>query len=102
MTHPPFGPSAPRGSGGDDGPKPAQSALHEQERAIHDSPNRFVVEAAARRATVYVHFPWCLAKCPYCDFVSYVDPGADGTSYTDRRVARARGPRPASRRHGVV
>ena len=19
----------------------------------------------------YVHFPWCLAKCPYCDFVSY-------------------------------
>jgi oxygen-independent coproporphyrinogen-3 oxidase len=20
---------------------------------------------------VYVHFPWCLAKCPYCDFVSY-------------------------------
>ena len=24
-----------------------------------------------RRASVYVHFPWCLAKCPYCDFVSY-------------------------------
>lgn len=22
-------------------------------------------------ASVYVHFPWCLAKCPYCDFVSY-------------------------------
>jgi putative oxygen-independent coproporphyrinogen III oxidase len=21
--------------------------------------------------SVYVHFPWCLAKCPYCDFVSY-------------------------------
>jgi oxygen-independent coproporphyrinogen-3 oxidase len=20
---------------------------------------------------VYVHFPWCLAKCPYCDFVSF-------------------------------
>lgn len=20
---------------------------------------------------VYVHFPWCLQKCPYCDFVSY-------------------------------
>jgi putative oxygen-independent coproporphyrinogen III oxidase len=33
--------------------------------------------AAASNATeassvgVYVHFPWCLAKCPYCDFVSY-------------------------------
>jgi oxygen-independent coproporphyrinogen-3 oxidase len=20
---------------------------------------------------VYVHFPWCLQKCPYCDFTSY-------------------------------
>lgn len=24
-----------------------------------------------REATVYLHFPWCLEKCPYCDFVSY-------------------------------
>jgi len=24
-----------------------------------------------RRASIYVHFPFCLAKCPYCDFVSY-------------------------------
>lgn len=22
-------------------------------------------------SSIYVHFPWCLAKCPYCDFVSY-------------------------------
>jgi oxygen-independent coproporphyrinogen-3 oxidase len=28
-----------------------------------------------RNASVYVHFPWCLAKCPYCDFVSYALPG---------------------------
>ncbi len=34
-------------------------------------------------AGVYVHFPWCLAKCPYCDFVSWVEPGADHRSYTD-------------------
>jgi oxygen-independent coproporphyrinogen-3 oxidase len=27
-------------------------------------------------AGVYVHFPWCLAKCPYCDFVSYGRPAA--------------------------
>jgi coproporphyrinogen III oxidase-like Fe-S oxidoreductase len=25
-------------------------------------------------ASVYIHFPWCLAKCPYCDFVSYAAP----------------------------
>ncbi|CAN5488354.1 hypothetical protein BH09MYX1_BH09MYX1_17930 [soil metagenome] len=29
------------------------------------------MSALVRRASVYVHFPWCLAKCPYCDFVSY-------------------------------
>jgi oxygen-independent coproporphyrinogen-3 oxidase len=37
-----------------------------------------------RRAGVYVHFPWCLAKCPYCDFVSYVSPGdIDHEGYAD-------------------
>lgn len=25
---------------------------------------------AAAAMGVYVHFPWCLAKCPYCDFLS--------------------------------
>ncbi len=29
------------------------------------------VREGHRLAGVYVHFPWCLAKCPYCDFVSY-------------------------------
>jgi putative oxygen-independent coproporphyrinogen III oxidase len=28
----------------------------------------------SRRIAVYVHFPWCIAKCPYCDFVSYAAP----------------------------
>src|SRR5579863_6813034 len=37
-----------------------------------------------RRAGVYVHFPWCLAKCPYCDFVSYVSPAdIDHEGYAD-------------------
>jgi putative oxygen-independent coproporphyrinogen III oxidase len=40
-----------------------------------------------RSAGVYVHFPWCLAKCPYCDFVSWVEPGADHRSYADAVVA---------------
>jgi oxygen-independent coproporphyrinogen-3 oxidase len=26
------------------------------------------------RASIYVHFPYCLAKCPYCDFVSFATP----------------------------
>jgi oxygen-independent coproporphyrinogen-3 oxidase len=27
---------------------------------------------SAARFGVYVHFPWCLSKCPYCDFASTV------------------------------
>jgi putative oxygen-independent coproporphyrinogen III oxidase len=38
--------------------------------------------ATAKRAGVYVHFPWCLAKCPYCDFVSYVG-SIDHVGYAD-------------------
>ena len=28
------------------------------------------MSAGALRTSVYVHFPWCLKKCPYCDFAS--------------------------------
>ena len=51
---------------------------------------------STRRASVYVHFPWCLAKCPYCDFVSYTAPrdSIDHAGYADavlrELAARAR------------
>ncbi len=45
-------------------------------------------------ASVYVHFPWCLAKCPYCDFVSYASErdAIDHSGYADAvlREAEAR------------
>lgn len=44
--------------------------------------------------SLYVHLPWCLAKCPYCDFNSHAVPaGAGGASllpeqrYLDALVA---------------
>ena len=42
-----------------------------------------------RDATVYLHFPWCLEKCPYCDFVSYkVDrPAIAHEAYADAVLA---------------
>jgi putative oxygen-independent coproporphyrinogen III oxidase len=48
--------------------------------AMSDQEPRASTTAAA---SVYVHFPWCLAKCPYCDFVSYVTPIIDHAGYAD-------------------
>jgi putative oxygen-independent coproporphyrinogen III oxidase len=41
--------------------------------------------APSRRASVYVHFPYCLEKCPYCDFLSYKTPreSIDHAAYAD-------------------
>jgi oxygen-independent coproporphyrinogen-3 oxidase len=38
---------------------------------------------------VYVHFPWCLSKCPYCDFVAYAAPqeSIDHAGYADAVLA---------------
>jgi oxygen-independent coproporphyrinogen-3 oxidase len=38
---------------------------------------------------VYVHFPWCLSKCPYCDFVSFAatQDKIDHTGYADAVLA---------------
>lgn len=37
---------------------------------------------------VYIHFPWCLEKCPYCDFVSYKTSreSIDQQGYTDALI----------------
>jgi oxygen-independent coproporphyrinogen-3 oxidase len=48
-----------------------------------DGATAVLADTASRRASAYVHFPWCLAKCPYCDFVSYVAPAIDHAGYAD-------------------
>jgi oxygen-independent coproporphyrinogen-3 oxidase len=42
-------------------------------------------------ASIYVHFPWCLAKCPYCDFVSYASErdAIDHAGYADAVIREA-------------
>lgn len=44
-----------------------------------------MASSEALSASVYIHFPWCLAKCPYCDFVSYASPreAIDHAGYAD-------------------
>jgi putative oxygen-independent coproporphyrinogen III oxidase len=44
---------------------------------------------------VYVHFPWCLKKCPYCDFVSFArgQEEIDHEGYADAVIAELEGRR---------
>ncbi len=48
---------------------------------------------------LYVHWPYCQAKCPYCDFNSHVAAAIDQESWAEAyvseidRIARATGPR---------
>jgi len=41
---------------------------------------------------VYVHFPWCLKKCPYCDFLSIAVPETTPGVTPNAAQARARLP----------
>jgi len=46
------------------------------------SPTREVDAAAADRGfAIYVHWPFCRAKCPYCDFNSHVRDGIDQAAW---------------------
>src|SRR5690349_14026694 len=46
---------------------------------------------------VYVHFPYCLKKCPYCDFVSFAKEreSIDHAGYASAVVAELERRRPA-------
>ena len=52
-----------------------------QDAAIQNSP----AQTAAPDFAVYVHWPFCLSKCPYCDFNSHVRHGG----YDETRYVRA-------------
>src|SRR3954471_727158 len=54
------------------------------------SPSR--LDAARTELGVYVHFPWCLTKCPYCDFVAYAAPRRqiDHVGYAEAVLAEFR------------
>ena len=44
--------------------------------------------AAAREPlAIYIHWPFCLSKCPYCDFNSHVREGVDRARWTRALIA---------------
>jgi oxygen-independent coproporphyrinogen-3 oxidase len=42
--------------------------------------------AALPPLTLYIHFPWCVKKCPYCDFNSHERPGGVAAIPDERYV----------------
>lgn len=42
---------------------------------------------SAARFGIYVHFPYCLSKCPYCDFASIVSPEIPQARYAQAIVS---------------
>ena len=39
---------------------------------------------------IYIHWPFCLSKCPYCDFNSHVREGVDAARWTRALAGRSR------------
>jgi len=51
--------------------------------ALNSNPNKIVLTALPP-LSLYIHFPWCEKKCPYCDFNSHqIKEGASLTSGFD-------------------
>ncbi len=50
---------------------------------------------APRPFGLYVHFPWCSHRCPYCDFAVTTAPTLPGGRYADAVVAEIRRRAPA-------
>jgi len=47
-----------------------------------------VVQIIPPPLTLYIHFPWCVKKCPYCDFNSHKLKGVlDESKYIDALIA---------------
>ena len=50
------------------------------------SPTQRLRLAALPPLTLYIHFPWCVKKCPYCDFNSHERPGGVAAIPEERYV----------------
>jgi oxygen-independent coproporphyrinogen-3 oxidase len=72
--------------------KPVGQASHSQAVSPADAASAFLKPgtlnlAALPPLSLYVHFPWCVRKCPYCDFNSHEVRGGAGFPEDDYLAA---------------
>jgi putative oxygen-independent coproporphyrinogen III oxidase len=60
------------------------------ERGPSSSSSLPASERAGRELAVYVHRPFCVSKCPYCDFNSHVRASIDEAGWRDALIADLR------------
>lgn len=55
-----------------------------------------------RNLSIYIHIPFCIKKCLYCDFLSYPAPEEDRKAYLELLLSEIEGQAPFYQEHQVI
>ena len=69
---------------------PGQESEHQTEQRDGQSANRSSGPTLSRAISLYVHVPFCLSKCPYCDFNTYQGMGHAMAPYVEAAMEEGR------------